>query len=473
LNFDINLQGKHAAGPFQYYSLRTPDPFIIFFGGIVPTKPWQTSATGPSGTNENYGLAALTLNWKTGIGDLKSITAYQHYKIHALTDQDATNADIFNSDYRLLDRTFTQELNLNSKVGPVDSIIGAFYMKERGRRDQMYTYPFAGGLTGDYLKHPQNVESKAIYADLTWHVSDRFRLIGGARYSRDDQLYRVDQVDPVFGKDVHGCPTEFTKLRFHSTTWKAGAQYDVAEAQNVYGTVSTGYLAGGLNELNCPVENTYKPEKITAYELGYKGRILDNHVNFATAAFYYDFTDLQVSQLTSGAQRIVTNAGASTVKGAELEVNWVPDRHWLVGINGTYLNAKYDRYQTVDVLTGLPFDAAGKRLNNSPQFSGNLTTAYRTGEFNWGELVFRADVAARSRFYFRPTNEPADAQPGYGLVNLSAAWNSRGDRYTFRVFGNNITNKAYYVTMDAAGGVGRYVTFGTPRKIGAEFIARF
>jgi iron complex outermembrane receptor protein len=483
LTFDINLQGKHDEGPFQYYSLITPDPsFILALGAVVPSAPWKTSATGPAGTNENYGVGAITLDWNSPFGDLKSITAYQAYNINALTDQDATNIDVYNNLFKYVDHTFTQELNLSTQIGPVDSIFGAFYMNEKGERDSTYFYGTAigGPAVGDYQLPRKDTDSRAIYFDLTWHVTDQLRLIGGARYTEDRLTYAVKQFDPFappFPLDVDTCPTTLTKLQFDSTTGKVGAQYDVADKQNIYGTVSTGYLSGGLNELNCPSQNTYKPEKITSYEVGYKSILFDDHVVFNVAGFYYDFTDLQVTQLVSNGGPVSTretnNAASSTVKGAELETDWVPDSHWTIGFNVTYLDARYDKYFPYDNLTGAVSDAAGNRLNNAPGFSGNLSTAYRTDEYDWGGLLFRADVAARSRIYFRPFNEPADSQTGYGVLNLSATWNSPDDVYSVRVFDNNVTDQAYIVTQDSSPGLGRYITYGNPNQYGIQLKANF
>src|SRR5581483_9499339 len=257
LGLDLNVQGKHADGPFQYYELRNPpnaaavaaNPFLA--SAVVPLEPWRTSANGPDDTSENYVLAALTADWMSAFGELKSITAYQIYHIAARTDQDATQLSFLPNLTTLRDRTFTQELNLNKKIGPVDGIFGIFYMNEKGKRVSDYPFPLgypAFGLPPDsyanYQLPQKDLDSRAVYADLTWHVSDQLRLIGGARYSQDRQTYRINQsfgitLDGVrvpFGPPLTTCPTPITELQFNSTTGKVGAQYDLAQNRNVYGT---------------------------------------------------------------------------------------------------------------------------------------------------------------------------------------------------------------------------------------------
>jgi len=517
LSFDVNLEGKHATGPFQYFQLHNPinaaaiASVPLFADAIVPLRAWRTAANDPSDVHENYGLAGLTLTWKSPIGTVKSITAYQRYSQNALSDQDGTQISVFPNEQRITDHSLSEELNLSKQVGRFDAILGAFYLDERGTRSQFYPFPTGdpgfGAPPGSYLfdSEPQKDElSKAVYGDVTMRVTDRLRLIGGLRYSDDRQKIRVDN---AFGATTPGgpigqpgepffpptttCPDPTTKFDFDSVTGKVGVQYDVARSQNVYATYSTGYLDGGLNYTVCPTQNVFNPEKIKAYEIGYKSRLFDNHVTFNISAFYYDFTDLQVSR-DVGVNVLTENAAGAHVKGIEAEAYWFPDSHLTFNANFSYLDAKYTDFFSEDPLN--PFavgvsrpttiepgtgglvaqDVSGNFLSNAPRFSGNAGVAYRTDTYSWGSLVLRTDVAARSHFYLREFNDPLDEQKAYALVNLSAIWNAPGGRYTVRIFGNNVTNHAYLVTMGTSDTFGaRYVTYGTPRQVGVELSTRF
>jgi iron complex outermembrane receptor protein len=314
-------------------------------------------------------------------------------------------------------------------------------------------------------------------------VTDRLRLLGGLRYSDDKQEIAVDNqtgfiVNGVLTPSIAHtttCPTAETDFEFQSWTGKGGAQYDVTDNKNVYATISNGYLDGGLNAGKCPKLNVYNPEKITAYETGFKGRFFDNHLIFNASAFFYDFTNLQVSQ-TVNLSAVINNAGSAHVKGLELESTWIPDTHWSVNANLTLLDARYVDFFSLDALNpGLGAqDVAGNYLNNSPKLSGSLGVAYQTDKFSWGDLTYRADLSARSRFYFREYNGPLDAQTGYGLLNLNLIWNAPDERYSVRLFDNNVLNTPYEVTLGTSNNFGaRFIAWGNPRQIGVEVKAKF
>ena len=82
------------------------------------------------------------------------------------------------------------------------------------------------------------------------------------------------------------------KLTFSDTTWKAGLEYDVTSASMLYFTASTGFKAGGINQTVAP-NNTYQPEKITAYEFGSRNRFFDNRLQVNIEGFYWDYTNQQ------------------------------------------------------------------------------------------------------------------------------------------------------------------------------------
>src|SRR5690606_10583056 len=118
------------------------------------------------------------------------------------------------------------------------------------------------------------------------------------------------------------CPLQNFDKTFESFTPRIGAQYDLDARKNVYATLSKGFKAGGFNASSCG--QNFNPEKITAYEVGFKSRFFDNSLTLNAAAFYYDYTDLQLSQVV-GLTGQITNAAAADIKGLEVESVWTPD----------------------------------------------------------------------------------------------------------------------------------------------------
>jgi len=514
LKFGLNLTGMRQDGPYYYFGLRGP-----LSGAAIPglataqinTGAWRFAGNDPSTDVKKYGMAAGTLTWASTLGDFKSVTAYQDYSEVSRSDDDGTNQPFFPSVNTNDRKTFTEEVNLNSKIGSLDTIVGAFYMHDDHASTTLYH--FALGIVGlPPMSYLQNTTPKyltktyAAYVDATWHASERLRLIGGIRYSKDDDtvaihnelgLYNATGALAPFaftcpaGAAVPGTSPLFeTQVSFNSVTGRGGFQYDVAERQNVYGTISQGYKSGGINASTCS-GNAYQPEEILSYEAGYKARLFGGRVSLAASAFYYDYTNFQLSQVV-GLASVVTNASAATIKGVEVEAGWNPDEHWAVNASASFLDAKYDSYTNRDnidhpgafALGGCVAalstpdsciqDLAGRRLNNAPRFSSNVGISYRSNKYDWGDLLGRIDIAYRSKTYFREFNQPLDAQDAFTLVNMSLIWTDPSDRYSARLFGNNVTNVPYFVFLATSEQVGRRsVVWGPPRQVGLELTAKF
>jgi len=96
------------------------------------------------------------------------------------------------------DEAFVQELRLVSNTdGPIDWIVGAYYQDQtrlatqdsylRGFKQWWDTFlpAFASAVTGDQdfaYSRDESFTDMALFGEVTWHVSDRFRLTGGLRY---------------------------------------------------------------------------------------------------------------------------------------------------------------------------------------------------------------------------------------------------------------------------------------------------
>ena len=68
--------------------------------------------------------------------------------------------------------------------------------------------------------------------------------------------------------------------------------------------------------------DTVDPENLLSYEIGYKGSLLDQRLNLTTAAYYYDYTDLQVRKddLINGVEvPTFENAADANAWGLEAE----------------------------------------------------------------------------------------------------------------------------------------------------------
>jgi len=487
LTLGLNLNAFRG-GPKGDYYLPTTRPSAAGIAANpylaranIPLRPWRTTALGAAGSDRAFESAAATLDWRLPFGTLKSITAYQHMKNVWDQDRDGFDLSVVESHADERAHTFTQEFDLNGQAGPVDWVGGAYLMRDRSTVNTFFAFPL--GFTplppGFFLRFDSprgDTDAYAAFGDVTWKASERLRLIGGLRWSRDEITFtHHNDVGLVAGRvpllDV--CPLRRDDHAWESVTYRAGAQYEVADHAQAYATVSNGFKSGGVNLSGC--DDPFNPEKITSYEAGFKGRFLEGRAQLNAAAFWYDYADFQLVQVVGIAAR-VTNAGSATVKGVELEGHWNPDEHWSLDAGLVLLDAEFGSFTNTDSLNPGrgPQNLHGRRLPNAPKWSGNFGVAYRTAMTERGRLTLRADVTARSKVFFREFNTPAESQSGYAILGANLIWDSPGGRYTLRVFGNNLTDHAYWVSMLAVDGFGALEgTYGEPRQAGVELKARF
>lgn len=458
----------------------------LLAGAIVPLQAHRFSADlAPTSKLETYGATA-TINANLGFAKLKSITAYSRYDYRGHYDSDGTNLAFSPETEIAKSNTVSQEFNLTGAVGRLDWLVGAFYMddtlKSVYRFDFPIGYPAVGFVPGGAIttgSEPYGVKTAAVFTDDIFNVTDKLRLILGARYSEDRVSNRSTitldglQVAPgVVLPSLVTCDAVSTNPTFSSFTPRGGAQYDFTPDVGGYATVSRGFKNGGVD----PCNTVYKPEKITAYETGLRMRFFDRSLTINPTIFYYDYTDFQVTQIR-GLSSPVVNAPKATVKGFEVESAWRPTEHLTFNATLTLLDARYGQgftnTDTLNLAAGVQ-NLSGRRLNRAPKVSGSFGAEYRTAMTSYGRLTLRADIYASSRIYFREFNAPLDSQAAYKVVNLNLIWDSPHERYSVRAYVNNAGDEDYLAQLGATDAYGaRFSAYAPPRQAGVELRAKF
>src|SRR3546814_3206129 len=99
--------------------------------------------------------------------------------------------------------------------------------------------------------------------------------------------------------------TDLHKKSYSRTSPRFSLRYELAPRTNVYTTYSKGFKSG-VYDLNGTATTPVNPEKIEAWETGFK--MCRGLFDLNIAAFYYKYKDLQV-QINSGGFDLLTNAG--------------------------------------------------------------------------------------------------------------------------------------------------------------------
>lgn len=397
--------------------------------------------------------------------------------------------------YVLAKRESDTETNIDFDTLPnIIADVKAFYADEQvshelqanydagGRaRGVMGVYAFDGEAGGQVLNNFFNLsfgdtqgtvytESVAVYADWTFDLTERLTLDVGARYTDEKKRARVLNrcySDATFSQLAVRCaannPTPIAanfdkRIDFQNLSPKVSLDWQATDGIMLYALATRGFKSGGYNirAQATAVPRSAEPfddEVVDSYEVGSKMAFLDDTLFLNLAYFHNRYKDIQLSVFTAydsngdGTNDAFfgdfTNAGAGTVRGFEVEYQWLPTEHWLLTGNLAWLDAEYDEFMYAGVNI-----ADEQEFTNAPKFSGAVNLEYRT-DIGAGNLAARVgysyqdDVVATTEIV--RTGARPITQDAYGLVNAGVTWRSGGP-WSVTVQGTNLTDKEYRTT---------------------------
>ena len=450
-NYDLlfSVVNEHRRGSGLIRRLLTPQtsPEIVALNPQPdPGTPWKVSHNDDDVEIVDHTGLNFTANFDLGGAKLKSITAYNRSRTYQFLDLDDTSADYVKVSRDDQDRTFTQELQLNGRIADkLDWIVGGFYMDSHVFNNVPYNLVPVGKIL---LEADQKLQAYAGFAQLTWSVTDAFRLTAGLRYSHErKKLFEQNTYSPVFFGQPSTNPDIVVNRNtvYSNGAWTPhfSAEYDVAKDVLVYASVTRGFKSGGFNASS--FAPSYNPEYVWSYEAGLKSTFFDRRLRANLSVFHYDYNDLQVTAKQPGdAVFTITNAAKAKVNGVELEVVAVPVEGLRFDASLGYLDAKYDSLMTADATRPSlgTLDLAGYALPRSPHWKGAVGVEYAYEFKSGAHLTPRVDMNFQSTSYFTPFNVAAASQPGYAKFNANLMYEPANANWRISAYVKNISNKA-------------------------------
>jgi iron complex outermembrane receptor protein len=272
-------------------------------------------------------------------------------------------------------------------------------------------------------------------------------------------------------------------------TWLVGLDYKLTENVLLYGKYSRGYRQGSVQPFSVPGHTTYDPEKVDAYELGFKTSF-DGPIRgtFNLAAFYNKLTDQQLlygfasSTNSAPGNAAIVNAGASRVYGAEVDTMLIPFHGFRVSLSYAYLNTMVQELGVIppDPATGydisLPLSVAGDPLPYSTKHKLSADVNYTLPlNASIGAVSVGATYTYQSALYISRSS-PYGLIPSYSLVNTNLNWNGIfGSGFDVSLFVTNTFDKQYRSAItNSWGSFGYEIEVpGEPRMYGARLRYRF
>jgi iron complex outermembrane receptor protein len=455
-------QDTFSHSPYSNYSTYSnPAPL----SGMAPGSPDGASSNNPYTVPavsrvSSYGVSSnIDYEFRPGLS-LKSITAYRAYSGDWAVDEDATPVATGTFHNYVYHRQFSQEVRLNARLfDRLNMTLGGLYFDQKSR------YSGRVDLEPSRLDFLENDvipgKTKAGFANFDWQLAQPLELITGVRYTRQEKTFTYGRLGipgnlqwgglaPPAVRGLNG-----TSGRFAGSEWdyRIALQYRWTPGLMTYVQTATGFKGGGVNPRPFFPQQAvpFNPEKLKAYEVGFKSDLLDRHLRLNGAVFLNKYKDIQLTVnscpfpgVPPTPCALPVNAGQADVKGAELESELHLFRGLSIDASGSYLHFKYTSLLPAAVKSGITPDMT---TPFAPRWKYSAGAQYVVPLGGAGSLTPRVDWSFQSSFNSQAINSVFNRVPGYSLVNARLTWRNSGDHWEVALEGNNLADKLYYLAF--------------------------
>ncbi len=513
LSFRLSTESYHAdQNEAAQKNINDPNP-----------DPWVITQDYPAKFDMKTNLTHLTAEWDGSWFTVKSVTAYQWLKnvqgenssrsaislINAYDDVVAWNTSLVN---------YNEELDIQSNNdSPFQWDVGAFLLSQKSSQFVAeyecfaapacagYYPPTAANLTVmPVLQDSPNLaygnitkvdrKSWSVFAQGTYNFTDAFSVTLGGRLNGDTFTDNgINYGGAIFGGPYMAPYTHSSSD--HVATYRAELDYKPDPDHMLYVSTNRGYKPGGVNGNNSQsydpatcanpfdrsscsplnylvVQNQFKPEVNTSYEIGSKNAWLDNHLTVNAAGFYYVYNNYQfIATDPVPFNGGITNIPSTHIWGAEVEA------HYLGMDDKFHFNADLSlqdgsigkNFKTIDSITAntveatdpncafggqyynpycwLAVTASARNVGGNPpaklpKVLGSFDVSYDFSVFG-GILTPRFQLVYRGGYWARVFDEPTvDKVPGYTLVNLNINYIPDDSPFEISILASNVGNVA-------------------------------
>jgi iron complex outermembrane receptor protein len=244
---------------------------------------------------------------------------------------------------------------------------------------------------------------------------------------------------------------------FSVPTWRFSYDHHFSDDLMAYISYNRGFKSGLFQDTVLGAnQKAVNPEILDAYETGLKADLFDHRLRLNGSGFYYNYSDIQVSILSSGSGVTSTeNAGAAQMYGLDLDATAVPIKDLNIHSGLELLHSQYTDYPNASVFEQNPagqgnisttVNAKGNPTVYAPKVTFNLGADYTIGAIPVGDRLVLA-----GNFYY---NDGYDVQPAaaggqyshvasFSTVNANITWYARHYGLFVKVWGQNLTDAIY------------------------------
>lgn len=473
-NFTLDGTRDRSRGPANHIlGVDESDPLSAFYSVSADPEVTYGSENGFQ-NRDTYGVRA-ELAKDLSFGTLTFLGSYRYLRYANRYDFDGGNPDPSSPAFNLVNigggndeeaELSSQELRLSSLAdSPVTWVVGLYHYHQRTERADIFTLdapavaPIA--LTEIY-DQTASLDSVAVFGDLSVPLSERVKVFGGLRYSRDYKtswLRNTDSMVPLRGDEFIDARASAT---FDDVTYRFGAEFKPAPGHLLYATVSRGFKSGGFQDTPptaLDAVTPFEPETAVQYEIGQKSTLLGGSMTWNNSLFYVDYSNLQTGQAIDG-RIIVSNAGKATIKGYETQLDFNSRSGFQLSLAYAFTDAKFDEFFEGGN------DYSGNRISRAPEHKFTASPSYAYSLPGGVDITLAADYRYTSKIFDDNSNLPPEFRDPTHFVDARLMIEGFADGLSLSIWGKNLTDERTR-TFQAIFLGGHFAAFSPPRTFGA------
>lgn len=230
--------------------------------------------------------------------------------------------------------------------------------------------------------------------------------------------------------------------------------YNLFKQLSFYAVVAKGFSSPTIAEIRPSDGNFYnnlKAESGINYELGLKGNLLNQRINFDLAFYYFNLKNTIVRRNNTVGAEYFINAGKAEQKGIELTLNysiWKSNQSFIQQILFSNSNS-FQPYFFKDYVVGNT-NYSGNKITGVPLWT-NVSTI---------ETDFKKNISLFISYNYTSAIPLADANDvfaaDYRLLQAKINWKLKNGKAEFFVIGDNLLNELYSLGNDINAAGKRY-----------------
>ncbi|WP_337189133.1 TonB-dependent receptor [Phenylobacterium sp.] len=474
-----SVGGVNASFPTDALS-RAGRPGFGFPGG--PTDPFVTMRNFPSGDFQDTWAGTVNAAYDGDGFRIVSVSGIVRSSNFSYSDFDVSDLSFFETTASKRHKLMSQEVRVESDTeGPLQWVAGAYVGRTKWDSDQIFFL-----ATQTYEASAQKEKTAGGFAQFDFAVTDQLTLTAGGRYSWQEKDFtrRLQRPIPLFA----ATPALEASEDWSRFTYHLSANYKINADAMVYASYSTGFKSGGFNSraASQATIGPFEPEKAKAFEVGLKSDWWDNRLRVNVAAFWNNYSDLQISTFRpaasgSGEEQVVANNANQRARGVEFEVTVLPIENLTVSASVGYLDSKYTSF--VANLSGgaaTPANPCGGLQDRSqkgpcyleptrvPDITSRIDVSYDFDLANGATLTPNVAWSHEGAHFTDTLNAPQGYQKAYNIWDASITYVEPKGRWRASLWGKNLGDVAHRLSVVPTAGVLTQLYFAEPRTYGLE-----